>query len=67
MSAKLAIPARMEPSALTLWVVTPASVLQTSRENIVTKVFERVFRMNGIKFHSFGEIISMTSNYCVCI
>ena len=40
MSAKFVIPARMEPSVLILLVVTGASVLQTSRENIVTKVTE---------------------------
>ena len=38
MNVKFVIPARMEPSVLTLLVVTAASVLQTSRENIVTKV-----------------------------
>ena len=37
MSAGFVIPARMEPSVLTLLVVTPASVVQTSGEDIVTK------------------------------
>ena len=37
----------MEPSASTLLVVTAASALQTSRENIVTKVTEKAARMDG--------------------
>lgn len=47
MSAKFAIPARMELTVLTLLVVTAASVQQTSKENIVTKVTEQAARMDG--------------------
>ena len=53
MSVKFVIPARMEPSVLTLLVVTAASVLQTSRENIVTKVTEEA--------GSLKEVICMIS------
>ena len=48
MSARFVIPARMEPSVLTLLVVTAASVLQTSRENIVTKVTEEAIHLDGV-------------------
>lgn len=48
MSAKFAIPVRMEPNVLTLLVVTAAGVLQTSKESIVTKVTEQAVRMDSV-------------------
>ena len=48
MSARLVIPARMEPGVLTPLVVTAASVLQTLRENIVTKVTDEAVHLDGV-------------------
>ena len=54
MSVKLVIPARMEAGVLTLLVVTAASVLQTSRENIAKVIISGSYGQC-----SFREIICM--------